>query len=122
MTSPRTGLARAKPTVPILGNATMNATADDVNPRAIRAALGFSLQGMADFLGVSYHTYRSWEDENPATRKHMSGAARSLLRICAARPDVVRAVLKNVAPQAKAARRSQQLCQEAGSSERGMSS
>ncbi|CAG0961927.1 hypothetical protein RHDC4_00743 [Rhodocyclaceae bacterium] len=66
---------------------------DEIDARAVRASMGMSRSKMADFLGVSYHTYRSWEEKNPDMRKKPSGAARSLLRICAARPDVVRAVL-----------------------------
>lgn len=83
----------------------MEEQTSEIDARTVRASLGMSQPKMAAFLGVSYHTYRSWEDENPTTRKNPSGAARSLLRICAARPDVVLAVLNPPAKRRQARRK-----------------
>lgn len=66
---------------------------DNLDPKRIRKDLGFSAVKMALFLGVSYHTYRSWEEENPKYRKKPSGAARTLLKICLLRPDVIKEVM-----------------------------
>lgn len=66
---------------------------DNLDPRRIRKDLGFSAVKMALFLGVPYHTYRSWEEENPKYRKKPSGAARTLLKICLLRPDVIKEVM-----------------------------
>lgn len=68
--------------------------AEEINPCPIRESMGFDMKQMAGFMGVPYNTYRSWEDKNPANHKKMSGAARTLLKICAVKPEVIREVLR----------------------------
>lgn len=70
---------------------------DDLSPsviRMIRERIGYGKKEMANFLGAGYSTYRSWEDENSLTHKNMSGAARTLLKICAVDPYLVKEALE----------------------------
>ena len=58
----------------------------------VREKLALSQAGFADVLHVSTRTLQAWEQ---GTRRP-SGAALALLTIAAARPDVIRQVLKPV--------------------------
>lgn len=62
--------------------------------RKIREKIGYGKKEMATFLGAGYSTYRSWEDEKSHTHKNMSGAARTLLKICAVNPAFVKEALE----------------------------
>jgi len=57
--------------------------------RAIRAQFHQSRGQFADMMGISQETLRNWE----RGRRFPQGPARALLRIAAANPDVVAAVL-----------------------------
>ncbi|WP_460418615.1 helix-turn-helix domain-containing protein [Pseudomonas sp. microsymbiont 2] len=58
---------------------------------AARSKTGLSQSRFAQLLGVSVRTLQEWEQG----RRTPSGAARSLLHIAAARPDVFREVLQD---------------------------
>ena len=51
-----------------------------------RAQVGLSQQDFADLLGVSARTLQDWEQG----RREPNGAARTLLRLAVAYPDVLR--------------------------------
>lgn len=59
--------------------------------RAIRKTVfsGLGVEGLASILGVSARTYGSWERRERAP----SGAARALLKVAAAEPQLVREIL-----------------------------
>ena len=57
--------------------------------REIRAKFHQTRRQFADMMGISRETLRNWE----RGRRFPQGPARSLLRIAAADPDVVAAVL-----------------------------
>ena len=50
-----------------------------------RQRLGLSQSQFADLLGVSVRTFQDWEQG----RREPSGAARTLLRVAAIRPDAI---------------------------------
>ncbi len=54
-----------------------------------RQRLGYSQSQFAGLLGVSVRTYQDWEQG----RREPSGAAKTLLRVAAARPDAVHEAL-----------------------------
>lgn len=54
-----------------------------------RQRLGLSQSQFAGMLGVSVRTFQDWEQG----RREPSGAARTLLRVAAARPDAVLEVI-----------------------------
>ena len=60
-----------------------------IDLKAIRKSFKLEQEEFALLLGVSASTYRSWEYE----QRQPSDAALSLLKIAAARPDVVKQVL-----------------------------
>lgn len=64
---------------------------------AARRAMGMSIQDMAALTGVPYATLRSWGYRNPDMRKEPSGAARTLLALCVAKPELMREVLREQA-------------------------
>jgi putative transcriptional regulator len=57
----------------------------DLQVKAIREKLKLSQPKFADMLGISLGTLRCWEQG----RRYPEGPARVLLRVAAARPDVV---------------------------------
>ncbi|NLI78695.1 MAG: helix-turn-helix domain-containing protein [Candidatus Riflebacteria bacterium] len=57
--------------------------------RAIREKMGLSQSAFAGLLGVSLRTLQDWEQG----RRQPTGAARSLLLVAQARPEVLREVL-----------------------------
>jgi putative transcriptional regulator len=72
-------------------------TADEVGaritpvPAGIRAGLSMTQQEFAALLGVSVRTVQDWE----LGRRKPDGAAKSLLRVVAFRPDIVLAALRS---------------------------
>ena len=62
---------------------------DPTDVREIRRRFGQSRRQFARMIGISYETLRNWE----MGRRWPLGPARALLRIAAANPDVVAAVL-----------------------------
>lgn len=54
----------------------------------IREGTGLSQSRFAELLGVSVRTLQDWEQG----RRMPSGAARTLLRIAASRPDILREI------------------------------
>lgn len=60
-----------------------------IDLKAIRKNLKLEQEEFALLLGVSASTYRSWE----YGQRRPSGGALSLLKVAAARPDVVKQVL-----------------------------
>lgn len=61
----------------------------DPEPKAIRLALGLSQIGFAQALGISPKTLHKWEQGT----SRPSGAARTLLRIAASDPSMVKRAL-----------------------------
>lgn len=61
------------------------------NARAIRKTVfrGLGVEALATLLGVSARTYGSWE----RGERSPSGAARALLKLAAAEPELVREIL-----------------------------
>lgn len=68
----------------------MSAQPIQVDPAAIRGSLGLSQAEFANLLGISKFTVQKWEQGANGP----SGAARALLQIAAAKPEVVREVLQ----------------------------
>jgi putative transcriptional regulator len=62
---------------------------EPVDVREIRQKFGQNRRQFADMIGISRETLRNWE----RGRRYPLGPARALLRIAAADPDVVAAVL-----------------------------
>jgi putative transcriptional regulator len=62
-----------------------------VDVKVIRIKLGRSQSEFARMIGVSISTLQNWEQG----RRRPDGPARALLRVAAARPEVVAAVLAN---------------------------
>jgi len=62
----------------------------DPDVRAIRTALGMSQQEFAAAFGFTLGTVRDWEQ----TRRRPEMAARTLLTVIAAQPDLVRNVVR----------------------------
>lgn len=62
---------------------------DDPDPRVIRLALGLSQVGFSRALGISPKTLHKWEQGS----SRPSGAARTLLRIAATDPSMVKRAL-----------------------------
>jgi putative transcriptional regulator len=72
---------------------------EPVDVREIRGQFGQTRRQFADMMGISAETLRNWE----RGRRYPVGPARALLRIAAADPDVVAAVLvRNRVPWGKA--------------------
>lgn len=69
-----------------------------------RAHVGLSQEDFANLLGVSARTLQDWEQG----RREPNGAARTLLRVAVAHPEVLRELSENVQPSipANALRRS----------------
>lgn len=59
-------------------------------PAGIRAGLQLTQQEFATLIGVSVRTVQDWE----LGRRNPDGAAKSLLRVAAFRPDIVLAALR----------------------------
>ena len=64
-------------------------TPPDPDPQCIRLALGLTQVGFAQALGISPKTLHKWEQGT----SRPSGAARTLLRIAATEPSMVKRVL-----------------------------
>lgn len=71
-------------------------TTEDGHPdiRKVRVQFGMEQEEIANLLGVGVGTYRSWEQHQRAP----SAAALTLLKIFAARPDVVCKVMGTKMP------------------------
>jgi DNA-binding transcriptional regulator YiaG len=71
---------------------------EPVDVTNIRRSFGQTRGQFTRMIGISKETLRNWE----RGRRYPTGPARTLLRICAANPDVVAAVLvRNRAPWAQ---------------------
>ena len=71
--------------------ATARSTAVEVPaPAEVRARTGLSQRRFADLLGVSSRTLQQWEQG----RRQPTGAARTVLRISARHPEVLRELME----------------------------
>lgn len=66
---------------------------DELDVKSIRVAMGFNRAELSEVGEIPYSTLRSWEEKDLDRRKSPTGAARTLLRLCAVNPQLMREVL-----------------------------